>query len=258
MAKVALLQLDIQWEDPAANAARVGALTEHLQPGDVDLLILPETWCCGFTMNANAHRFAEAGLSAMKAMSKRLDCPVLGTVPAPAEEGQENRLYWVENGEIVDYYAKIKTFTYAGEHEKFRSGKTIKHWDIAGFQLTPFICYDLRFPELVRAAVPKANLVIYPANWPKARAHHWRALLAARAVENLTYVIGLNRVGVDGNGLEYSGDTMVYAPDGSLILDGGHQEKLWVLDLDPEAVREARTKWPFLNDRGLAGITVAD
>jgi len=249
MTRLALLQYDILWEDAPGNCEKIKKLLDSHQMEGVDILVLPELWPCGFTMNQEAHRAFDTGLACMQDLAKRYGCRVLGGLPAKTETGQENRCYLVDEQHEPRWYAKIKTFKFAGEHHKYESGRELRRWPVLGFQLTPLICYDLRFPELPRQMVPATDLIVYVANWPAPRVHHWRQLLVARAIENLCYVVGVNRVGRDGAGLDYVGATMAVAPTGDVLLDAGDREGLFTVDIDPETVSQTRIKWPFLDDK---------
>ena len=248
MANVGLLQFDILWEDPQGNIEKVQALLQGGSSGNCDLIVLPELWICGFTMNKEAHLFFEEGLAFMKKISSDYDCAVMGGLPWRGEEGQENRAYLV-HGAQVKAYTKLKAFKFAGEHLSYEQGSQPCRWVACGFNLSPFICYDLRFPELAREMVPKTNLFVYMANWPMARERHWRQLLIARAIENLAYVIGVNRIGRDGLGNQYSGASLVIDPTGEVLLDAGSEQGLFHADIQAETVAAVRTRWPFLNDR---------
>jgi len=247
MVRIGLIQFDILWENVAGNIERVNKLLAQAGYNSYDLLVLPELWTCGFTMNHDAHKSFNAGLDAMKTLSKTYKTAVLGGLPCKTDTGQENRCYLVE-GDKHRHYAKIKAFKYAGEHLKYEQGSESHRWDVAGFKLSPFICYDLRFPELARNMIPQSDLISYVANWPSTRNHHWRQLLAARAIENLCYVIGVNRVGVDGAGLNYLGSSMILAPGGDVVLDAGDKEGVHVAEIDPAEVVRIRESFPFLND----------
>ena len=246
MARIALVQMDVLWENAAGNAAKVKDMLAS-QDRKLDLIILPELWSCGFTMNHDAHETFDIGFQAMKEISDHYNCPVLGGLPHAIEGGQQNRCYLVD-GDESRHYAKVKVFKFAGEHHKYQAGSEVKRWEVAGFKLTPLICYDLRFPELVRPMMPDTQMVSYIASWPKPRVHHWRQLLAARSIENLCYVIGVNRVGVDGAGLEYNGQSMVLAPGGDVVLDAGDAEGVFECDVDPQMVKDIRHRFRFLDD----------
>jgi predicted amidohydrolase len=247
MARVGLLQFDILWEDTSGNIARVRELVTGADAGRLDLLVLPELWPCGFTMNHDAHKSFDAAFAFTREFSRELGCPILGGLPHATATGQENRCYLVD-GENVRHYTKIKVFKYAGEHHKYEPGLERHRWPVAGFQLSPFVCYDLRFPELPRATVPETDLIAYVANWPDTRVYHWRQLLVARAIENQAYVIGVNRIGSDGAGKNYNGQSLVVAPNGSIVLDAGDAEGLFVAEIDPAEVAAVREAFPFLED----------
>lgn len=245
--KVALVQFDILWEDAPGNVAKLRNLLSPYKRGDFDLLILPELWTCGFTMNKDAHKTFALGHDFMTWAHETYGAAILGGLPHQTETGQQNRCYLVDQNGSKSY-AKIKVFKFAGEHEKYEPGEDRQLWPLGDFSLAPFICYDLRFPELPRAQMPEANLITYVANWPEARIHHWRALLRARAIENLAYVIGVNRVGRDGAGLDYVGASMVIAPNGDILFDAEAKEGIFIVDIHKQQVDEARQRWPFLND----------
>lgn len=251
MVHVGLVQFDIAWENAAGNVAKVRDLVrdELAAQGNpkLDLLVLPELWICGFTMNLEAYKTFEAGHQAMQALSRDHGCAVLGGLPHQVEGGQQNRCYLVD-GTRSEAYAKIKTFTFAGEDKKYQRGSQSLRLPVAGFQLSPFVCYDLRFPELPRAMVPETNLISYVANWPAVRVHHWRQLLIARAIENLSYVIGVNRVGTDGAGLDYNGQSLIVGPKGDIVLDCGDKEGLFLAEIEPQEVVDTRATWRFLDD----------
>lgn len=249
MAVIGILQIDILWENVAGNIEKIRGLTAGVKPGEYDLLVLPELWSCGFTMNQDAHKTFDDGIAFMQSLSSELACAILGGLPFKTETGQENRCYLVDRGEIKGHYAKIKAFKFAGEHHKYEQGKQTVRLEVAGFNLSPFICYDLRFPELARSQVPETNLISYVACWPLAREQHWRSLLVARAIENLSYVIGTNRVGTDGAGLDYPGASLVVAPTGEILLDCKREEGLFQVEIDPETVAEVRNKFRFLEDK---------
>jgi predicted amidohydrolase len=245
--KLALAQFDILWEDAPGNVAKLKSMILSFNKGDFDVLILPELWTCGFTMNKEAHKTFVLGHDFMTWVHETYGAAVLGGLPAQTETGQQNRCYLVDD-QGSKHYSKIKVFKFAGEHEKYEPGSDPQEWTLGDFTLAPFICYDLRFPELPRAQMPQTNLITYVANWPEARIHHWRSLLRARAIENLSYVVGVNRVGQDGAGLNYVGATMVIAPNGDIVFDAEDREGIFLVDIEKSQVDEARTRWPFLAD----------
>ena len=148
----------------------------------------------------------------------------------------------------VTRYAKIHPFTFGGEDKVYTGGDRIVTVTVEGVRVTPFVCYDLRFPEPFRLAAEDTDLFALVANWPEARREHWRTLLRARAIENLCYVAGVNRVG-DGGKLHYAGDSAVISPWGEVLAEGSDKESVLVCDVEPAAVRDARERFPVLRDR---------
>jgi predicted amidohydrolase len=148
----------------------------------------------------------------------------------------------------VERYAKIHPFTFGGEHRVYTGGDRVVTAAIDGVRVTPFVCYDLRFPEPFRLAADETDLFALVANWPEARREHWRTLLRARAIENLCYVAGVNRVG-DGGKLHYTGDSAVISPWGEVLAEGDASDSVLVADVDPAVVRDARARFPALADR---------
>jgi predicted amidohydrolase len=148
----------------------------------------------------------------------------------------------------VTRYAKIHPFSYAGEHEHYAAGERVVTADVEGLRVTPFVCYDLRFPEPFRLAAPETDLFAVVANWPDERREHWRTLLRARAIENQAYVAGVNRVG-DGGRLHYTGDSAVLSPLGETLTEGADKMMVLFADVDPGSVQKLRSRFPALNDR---------
>ncbi len=151
------------------------------------------------------------------------------------------------DGSVVRY-AKIHPFSYGGEHRVYAAGDRVVTAEIDGVRVTPFVCYDLRFPEPFRIAAADTDLFVVVANWPDQRREHWRALLRARAIENQAYVIGVNRAG-DGNGLHYAGDSAAIGPLGETIVEADEREQTLFCDVDPEVVKKLRARFPALEDR---------
>jgi predicted amidohydrolase len=148
----------------------------------------------------------------------------------------------------VTRYAKIHPFSYAGEHEHYCAGERVVTADVEGLRVTPFVCYDLRFPEPFRLAAAETDLFAVVANWPEERREHWRTLLRARAIENQAFVAGVNRVG-DGGRLHYAGDSAAISPLGEILAEGGDREKVLFAEVEPTAVQRLRSRFPALNDR---------
>jgi len=173
---------------------------------------------------------------------------LLAGVAQAAEPLPVNRALLVSPGGDVQRYTKIHPFSFAGEEKVMASGEAVVTWDVEGLRVTPLVCYDLRFPEPFRLAAEETDLYAVIANWPERRRHHWSLLLRARAVENLAYVAGVNRVG-EGDGLRYFGDSALVGPWGETIVSAAEQEAVLVADVSADGVAEARRKFPVLADR---------
>lgn len=248
--KVALLQLDIAWEDVPANHARASLLLDQAASLGARLAILPEMFATGYSMDGSRIAQREGGRteSFLRERSAALGLHVLAGVAEANEPLPVNRALLVSPDGGVRRYAKIHPFSFAGEDKVMGSGREVVTWDVEGLRVTPLVCYDLRFPEPFRLAAEETDLYAVIANWPERRRHHWSLLLRARAVENLAYVAGVNRVG-EGDGLRYLGDSALVGPWGETVLSAAEQETVLVADVSPGTVAEARRKFPVLADR---------
>ncbi len=248
--KVALLQLDLAWEDVPANHARAARLLGQAASLGARLAILPEMFATGFSMDGRRIAQPEGGPTEtfLRAQADALGLHLLAGVAESAEPLPANRALLVSPGGVVRRYTKIHPFSFAGEEKVMASGSGVVTWDVEGLRVTPLVCYDLRFPEPFRLAAEETDLFAVIANWPERRRRHWSLLLAARAVENLAYVAGVNRVG-EGDGLRYLGDSALIGPWGETIVSAAEQESLLVADVDPSYVAESRRKFPVLADR---------
>ena len=247
--KVSLIQTDLEWENPDSNLERFSKLIQQI--GATDLVILPEMFPTGFSMNPQAN-YEETGGKALLWMQETAlerGIAICGSVIVKDGEAYYNRLYFVrENGEY-SIYDKKHLFTLAGEEKIYTGGASKLILDYKGWKITPLICYDLRFPVWSRN-VEESDLMIYVANWPERRSDAWKTLLKARAIENMCYVVGLNRIGNDGNGVYHSGDSAVHNELGEMISDiepGTETVETYVLD--KSRVVESRKRFNFLNDR---------
>ncbi len=249
--KAALCQLDIAWEDKEANHRRVTELLDSaaLEPGS--LLLLPEMFASGFSMNVAAISEGEEQPSArfMRALAIERGIHVLGGIvtEGPDGLGRNEAVGFDPHGVEVVRYAKIHPFQGA-ESRNYAGGKEVRTFECGGFTAAPFVCYDLRFPELFRIAVCQgAELFLIIANWPEKRIHHWVTLLQARAVENQAYVAGVNRCGKDPY-LKYPGRSMVVDPQGRILAEADAEEQILTADLTPESVATWRRAFPVLQD----------
>jgi predicted amidohydrolase len=250
--RVAGVQLDIAWEDPAESFRRVEPLARAAVEQGARLLVLPEMFATGFSMNVPALAAAAPEIEAwVRALAYDLQLTVVAGIAAGLPDdarGCNLALAFDPDGQPLARYQKIHPFTFGGEHRHFAGGQALSRLEVEGVRITPFICYDLRFPEIFRAAADRSDLMLVIANWPRARRHAWRTLLMARAIENQVYVLGVNRVG-EGGGLEYVGDSMLIDPLGEPIAEAPEGPGLVAGDVSPARVVEVRERFSFLRDR---------
>jgi predicted amidohydrolase len=246
------VQLDITWEDPQANFERVRKLLERTPPARGSLVALPEMFATGFSMNAAkiAEEIEGATASFLSQVAKGFGVTVIGGAALVCETAKPRNeaLVFDPSGKRIARYCKLHPFTLGGERDSYAPGEEITTFKWNDFTVAPFVCYDLRFPEIFRRAVKRgATLMVAIANWPEARIGHWLTLLQARAIENQCYVIGVNRCGLDPT-LRYPGRSIVVDPTGVIVADAGNQERVFATELDAKLVETIRTKLPFLPD----------
>ena len=244
--RVSLLQQPLIWHDAAANRERFGALLAPLA-GSTDLIVLPETFTTGFSMEVA--RLAEpaggATVAWLRGQAAALDAAVMGSVITQDGTRYFNRLLFVLPGGEVRHYDKRHLFRMGGEHEHFSAGREV--WSILwrGLRICPLVCYDLRFPVFSRRrAQLDYDVLVYVANWPAARADAWRQLLRARAIENQCYVVGVNRVGADGRDVPYAGDSVAVDYLGRPLLELGEQSAVASVRLDGAPLAAFRERFP--------------
>ena len=252
---VAVVQANQIWENKTANLSNYEALLENISA--IDLILLPEMFHTGFSMNVE--QLAETmdnsmGLDWLKSTAKSKNAGIYTSLIIKENGSYFNRGVFIQPDGAMNFYDKRKLFGLAGEGDFFKAGKTetivaYKNWK---FQLQ--ICYDLRFPEIVRngfSSNQSANydVILYVANWPEKRISHWKTLLAARAIENQCYVIGANRVGEDGKGLIYSGESRFIDGIGTEISLSKDKEMVQIVTLKNKELTEIRKTLPFLKDR---------
>ena len=247
-----LVQSELIWERPEANRDRFGERLQSLA-GATDLVILPEMFTTGFTMNAEPLAETMDGPTRdwMRRVSRELAADVVGSVIIRENDRLLNRLLWVKPDGQCLTYDKKHLFRMSGEHKVYAAGQEHLTVTINGWRVRPFICYDLRFPLWCRNQAMIYDLAIFVANWPSARALHWRTLLQARAIENLCYVAGVNRVGADGNGRAYLGDSTVIDPRGAVVYHRAEQEDVCTMTLSREALDTYREAFPAWKDADL-------
>jgi len=250
------VQFDPIWEDKTANFAKVRALLAKQSPVRGSLLILPEMFATGFSCDVTKTIEDIAGETEqfLRELAREHDCAVLGGVVTPGKDGRgrNQALVVAPDGTELARYTKQQPFSLGGEAEVHDRGYTPVIFEWAGLKISPLICYDLRFPELARAAVKLgAEVLVYIAAWPVKRYHHWITLLQARAIENQACVIGVNRTGQDPQ-FSYNGRSLVVDPHGIIIADAGEREQALHAAIDPQVIRDWRAQFPALRDAGLA------
>ncbi|MEO0414834.1 MAG: nitrilase-related carbon-nitrogen hydrolase [Verrucomicrobiota bacterium] len=253
--RVDLVQMPIVWEDKAANLLYVEQLLQSSFQRPLageSLIVLPEMFSTGFSMETSVtvDQPEEGASAAMRAWALEHQSFLIGgCVLETGGEFENLAQTFSPSGETTGSYAKLQPFNFAGEGLAHRAGDEVTVLDISGVKVCPLICYDLRFPEHFRTGVDKgAEVFVVIANWPERRESHWVKLLQARAIENLAYVVGVNRVGTDPE-LSYSGRSLVVDPQGEIVLDCKSMEGLFSCDLDISALREWRATFPALRDK---------
>jgi len=248
--RVALLQLDTAWEDAARSHARAGPLLERAAREGARLAVLPEMFSTGFSMHPERVAQSPGGPSEsfLRERSRALGLWILASIPEKEDGRSRNVALLVAPAGEVTRYAKIHPFSFAGEDRVYAGGDGVVTAAVEGVRVTPFVCYDLRFPEPFRLAADGTDLYAVVANWPERRQAHWRALLQARAIENLAFVVGVNRAG-EGDGVRYAGGSAAFSPWGELLAEAGAAEEVLFCDVDPAAVAKARETFPALRDR---------
>ena len=242
--RVSLVQTDLVWEDPAANCAQLEEKLAGLA-GQTDVIVLPEMFATGFSMTESGAEIGRGpALQWMQLQANRLGALVVGSLKVKHGTSFYNRLYAVEPSGSYTAYDKRHLFRMGGEHEIYQAGDQQVIVSYKGWKLALFICYDLRFPVWSRNVDMAYDAAIFVANWPAPRANAWRTLLQARAIENLCYVIGVNRVGTDGNNLAYAGDSLLVDFKGGLQLDLGGDDQILTSELSATDLAEFRTKFP--------------
>ena len=249
---VVCCQLNIIWENKPANHDKVHVLIEKAAPRHDSLVILPEMFSTGFSMNVATISDSDSRETQnfLATLAADYGLYVVGGVvsTAPGSRGFNECVAFSPDGVEIARYRKMHPFTLAGESEHYAAGGAVQVFPCHEFKIAPFICYDLRFPEVFRDAVRRgATLYTVIANWPTPRVEHWVTLLKARAIENQAYVVGVNRCGDDPH-LSYPGRSMIIDPRGQILAEAGSQEGTISADLDLNALTDYRRGFPFLQD----------
>ena len=242
--QLALIQTSLVWQDAAANREHFARLLE--QARGADLIVLPEMFSTGFSMDSAALAEPEDGPTSqwLRQQAQDLGAVVCGSLIIQAADGSyRNRLFWARPDGSLAHYDKRHLFRMAGEHKHYSAGEQQVVLELKGWRVRPLICYDLRFPVWSRDA-GGTDLLLYTANWPAARRHHWNRLLPARAIENLCYVAAVNRVGEDGKGHAYSGDSQVLDFQGESLLAAQDVDGVFHVSLSAAELAAYRQRFP--------------
>jgi omega-amidase len=250
---VTIIQTDIHWEDKRANLElfeqKIFSIKEK-----TEIVVLPEMFSTGFSMKPEllAETMDEETLQWMKRIATTKKIILTGSVIIKEAGNYYNRLIWMLPNGDCGYYDKRHLFAYAEEDEHYTRGNKRLIASVKGWKINLLVCYDLRFPIWARQQVqteePEYDVLIYVANWPERRVHAWKTLLQARAIENQCYVVGVNRVGNDGNNIHYSGESMIVDPLGEVIYTKKDEEDIVTITLDQSHLNKIREKFPFWKD----------
>ena len=246
---ITLIQPDIIWEDKAANLQQYQRYIEQIEEKK-EVVILPEMFSTGFSMRPEALAEPMDGSTVqwMKDTARQNRCILTGSLIVEENGQYYNRLLWVQPDGVMGQYDKRHLFAYAGEHNHYTAGERRLIAQVKGFRICLQVCYDLRFPIWSRNQGDEYDVLVYVANWPERRSLAWKTLLQARAIENLSYVVGVNRVGKDGKDINHSGDSSVFGPLGETLWQQSQESAIKTITLEKAKIAEARSQFPFLND----------
>lgn len=250
--RVALVSLDQAWEDKAANRVRAAEYVDAAVAAGVSLVIFPEMTLTAFSMavesiGENPDRSETVDFFRMLATGRT--AIAFGVVHLDGAKGVNKLMVVDRDGHVRADYGKLHPFSYAGEHLRYAPGNALVQFELEDLTIGCTVCYDLRFPALYQALARQCDVVLNVANWPQRRAEHWDTLLRARAIENQVFMVGVNRTGTDGNGLEYSRSTKAYGPWGELVQPLVSEGALDIVELDGSVVEDARKTLPVHLDR---------
>ncbi len=247
------IQSYLHWEDPASNRKmfeeKINGISDK-----TEIVILPETFSTGFSMKPKelAETMDGETVRWMKDIAAKKKVILTGSVIIKENDNYFNRLIWMLPNGQYGTYDKRHLFNYAGEGKEFTPGTKRLIASVKGWKINLLVCYDLRFPVWARQQIqtdgPEYDLLIYVANWPEKRNYAWKTLLQARAIENQCYVIGVNRVGNDGNNIYHSGDSVVVDPIEEALFTSDHEEQVFSVTLTKEMLEDMRSKLPFWKD----------
>ena len=247
--KVTLIQTELIWEDVESNLSMFDTLIDDIKES-TQLVVLPEMFTTGFTMNAVnlAQNMSGSAITWLRNKSRQKNVDIAGSIIAKDSGKFFNRLLWVKPEGDIFTYDKRHLFRMAGEDDVYSAGKKNITVDLLGWRIRPFVCYDLRFPLWTRNLDNRYDAAVFIANWPEKRSSHWKLLLQARAVENQCYVVGVNRVGTDGNGHPYCGDSSVIDPWGKILFQKHHKPCVKTVALSYDVLKKCRESFPAWMD----------
>lgn len=246
---ITLIQPDIVWEDKEANFKQYEACLESITDKK-EVVVLPEMFSTGFSMAPE--RMAEPmdgpSVQWMKNMARKYRCILTGSLIIAENGHYYNRLLWVQPDGVAGYYDKRHLFAYAGENAHYTAGNKRLIARVKGWRICLMVCYDLRFPVWARNQGDEYDVLLYVANWPERRRLAWKTLLQARAIENMSFVAGINRVGDDRNDIHYNGGSAIFGPLGECVADLGDGATTQTITLQKETLTKTRSHFPFLAD----------
>ncbi len=247
--RITIFQYDTVWMCPEENLNQIEKICIQIS-GTSDMLVLPEMFNTGYTMQPSLipDYFEHFTIDKLTTLAAKYHLCICGSIPTFHEDHYFNTFITVDENGLIHSYNKIHLFTLAGEKKVYQPGNATSSFIRNGWKIQPLICFDLRFPY-VSYGTENADIIIYVANWPEARINHWNSLLRARAIENQSYVIGVNRTGTDKNGFIYSGASAVINFNGDTCAELGNSTEYCTIEIHKSALDDFRKKLPFLNDK---------
>lgn len=242
---VTLVQSHLYWQNPSKNRIQLETLLSSVS--QTDLIVLPELFTTAFCVSAEAEFMHEESITWMSKIAKEKESVIVGSLIIKENDSKFNRLVWMRPDGNYEYYDKRHLFSMMNEGQYFEAGKKRLIVDVKGWKVCPLICYDLRFPVFSRNN-SSYDLLLYVANWPISRIDHWKKLLLARAIENQSYVIGVNRIGFDANNIEFNGQSTLIDFQGNTIYSAGDAESVNTITISKEDLINNRERLPFLKD----------
>jgi predicted amidohydrolase len=247
--KITTFQAYLFWENIEKNLQNLSLRLSWIRE-KTDLIVLPEMFTTGFSMNAPPLSEPMWGktMTWMKSMAEKYACVITGSIIIKEGDSYFNRLIWMRPDGTFEKYDKRHLFGLGNEDSVYTAGTEKLSVELKGWRICPMICYDLRFPVWLRNTEPYYDMLLVVANWPERRSHHWRTLVTARAIENQAFVVAVNRVGHDGNEAYHSGDSMCIDPAGNTVYYKPGDEDLYTFSISKKEVEKTRNALPFLKD----------